>query len=218
MNLPCNAGRARAASARRHPRLLLPLGGGRGLSFSRPARPGRYLQLDYLHGTGDAQLGSRRTGDGRCARAAGGVVERAASASPHGSSSGVYACWSVTVSVRREPYVFSAANVRRTNILLISVPTTTRRPPTPDLRTTSRCLMSYMQPDRPPTPVLHPNRPYAVRHLRPTIGVRLAPHATRATAAGSHAHNTPSWRSAAVSTTTVERRGPSRREGSASTL
>jgi hypothetical protein len=94
----------RAASARRHPRLLLPLGGGRGSSFSRPARPGRYLQLDYPHGTGDARLGSRRTGAGRCARAVGGGVERAANASPHASSSGVYAWWSV--SVRREGMFF----------------------------------------------------------------------------------------------------------------
>ena len=41
---------------------------------------GRYLQLDYLYGTGDGQLGGRRTGDGRCARAVGVVFESAASA------------------------------------------------------------------------------------------------------------------------------------------
>ena len=48
-----------AAATRRRPRVVL-------RSPPPPPPPRRYLQLDYLHGTGGALPCVRRTGDGRC--------------------------------------------------------------------------------------------------------------------------------------------------------
>ena len=45
-----------------------------------PLLGSRLWKLDYPHGTGDGQLGGRRTGAGRCSRAVGVVFESAASA------------------------------------------------------------------------------------------------------------------------------------------
>jgi hypothetical protein len=122
--------------------LLLPLGSGCGSSFARPARLGRYLQLDYLHGTGGAQPGGRRAGPGRCTRAVGSVVESATSAR---RASLVVVCMRAVRCLCRASVRFSVASVRRTNALLIHVFVATRRPHTPDLQTTSQCLMSYSQ-------------------------------------------------------------------------
>ena len=97
---------------------------------------------------------------------------------------------------------FPAVLARRTNILLIHVLMATRPPHTPDLRTTSRCLMSY-------------SHNTAVRHEMDAS--RRAARSTRRpcrrsrTARSQHAYR----RSPAISTRIVEHRGPSRREGSA---
>ena len=121
-------------SARRHPQLLPPRGSGRGPAFSCPAAPRRYLQLEYLYGTGDGQLGGRRTGDGRCSGAVGGVVESAASAR---RVARVMVYVHVGRCLKSGSALFFAAAVRRTNGLLIHVFVATRPPHTPDLRTTS---------------------------------------------------------------------------------
>ena len=101
-------------SARRHPQLLPPRGSGRGPAFSCPAAPRRYLQLEYLYGTGDGQLGGRRTGDGRCSGAVGGVVESAASAR---RVARVMVYVHVGRCLKSGSALFFAAAVRRTNVL-----------------------------------------------------------------------------------------------------
>jgi hypothetical protein len=182
----------RAASARRHPRLLLPLGGGRGSSFSRPARPGRYLQLDYPHGTGDARLGSRRTGAGRCARAVGGGVERAANGPTLRRTRRVVVCMRGGRCLCGARVCFFAANVRRMNMLLIPVLTTTRRPPTRDVRTTvslSDSVPHVLQPGRTALEANNRRATRSTRHKRCRSRITRSQHVSRRSAAVSSVEN-----------------------------